>query len=94
MRGFFPNHNNFDIDLGYFKRAHSFNHNIILSFTDFCTIKMRWTVNLEGGPKRVNHAACAIGDKIYSVGGYCSGEVRSRLAPIDVFGLDTSQLKV
>jgi len=51
---------------------------------------MRWTINLEGGPKRVNHAACVIGDKIYSFGGYCSGEVRSRTAPIDVHVLDTN----
>jgi hypothetical protein len=52
---------------------------------------MRWTISLEGGPKRVNHAACAIGDKIYSFGGYCSGEVRSRFASIDVHVLDTSK---
>ncbi|KAI6213859.1 Kelch repeat type 2 and Kelch repeat type 1 domain containing protein [Aphelenchoides besseyi] len=51
---------------------------------------MRWTVKLEGGPKRVNHAACAIGDKIYSFGGYCSGEIRSTRSPLDVHVLDTN----
>lgn len=51
---------------------------------------MRWTIHLEGGPKRVNHAACVVGDKIYSFGGYCSGEIRSRTATIDVHVLDTS----
>ncbi|KAI6189582.1 hypothetical protein M3Y97_00024000 [Aphelenchoides bicaudatus] len=50
---------------------------------------MRWTISLEGGPKRVNHAACAIKDKIYSFGGYCSGEVRSNTAPVDVHVLNT-----
>lgn len=52
---------------------------------------MRWSVHLEGGPKRVNHAAVAIGDKIYSFGGYCSGEVRGRNEPIDVHVLDPSK---
>ena len=51
---------------------------------------MRWSINLEGGPKRVNHAACLINGAIYSFGGYCSGEIRSRLAPIDVHMLDTN----
>lgn len=32
---------------------------------------MLWSVHLEGGPRRVNHAAAAVGDRIYSFGGYC-----------------------
>lgn len=35
---------------------------------------MRWTVHLDGGPRRVNHAACAVGDFIFSFGGYCTGK--------------------
>ena len=44
---------------------------------------------LEGGPRRVNHAAVAIGDKIYSFGGYCTGEDYETTRPIDVHVLDT-----
>lgn len=36
--------------------------------------KMYWLAHLEGGPRRVNHTAVAIGDYIYSFGGYCSNE--------------------
>jgi len=50
---------------------------------------LRWTVRLEGGPRRVNHAAVAIGDKIYSFGGYCTGEDYETTRPIDVHVLDT-----
>uniref|UniRef100_A0A914DQC8 Kelch domain-containing protein 3 n=1 Tax=Acrobeloides nanus TaxID=290746 RepID=A0A914DQC8_9BILA len=50
---------------------------------------MRWTLRIDGGPKRVNHAAIAIGDRIYSFGGYCSGDVLCKNAPIDVHVLDT-----
>lgn len=35
---------------------------------------MYWLAHLEGGPRRVNHTAVAIGDYIYSFGGYCSNE--------------------
>lgn len=50
---------------------------------------MYWTVHLEGGPRRVNHAAVVIGDKIYSFGGYCSGENYDIRKPMDVHILDT-----
>lgn len=50
----------------------------------------RWTVHLEGGPRRVNHAAVAIGDKIYSFGGYCTGEDYETTRPMDIHVLDTS----
>jgi len=49
---------------------------------------LRWTIRLEGGPRRVNHAAVAIGDKIYSFGGYCTGEDYETTRPIDVHVLD------
>ncbi|XP_074189068.1 kelch domain-containing protein 3 isoform X2 [Rhinolophus sinicus] len=44
----------------------------------------RWTVYLEGGPRRVNHAAVAVGHRVYSFGGYCSGEDYETLRQIDV----------
>ena len=47
---------------------------------------------LEGGPRRVNHAAVAIGDKIYSFGGYCTGEDYETTRPIDVHVFDTITL--
>uniref|UniRef100_A0A1I7UWE9 Kelch domain-containing protein 3-like n=1 Tax=Caenorhabditis tropicalis TaxID=1561998 RepID=A0A1I7UWE9_9PELO len=52
-----------------------------------------WTVHLEGGPRRVNHAAVAIGRKIYSFGGYCSGEVTNSKDPLDVHVLDTNNYR-
>lgn len=52
---------------------------------------MHWTIHLEGGPRRVNHAAVAIGQHIFSFGGYCSGEVQCRNEPIDVHMLNTSE---
>lgn len=51
----------------------------------------RWTIHLEGGPRRVNHAAVAIGDRIYSFGGYCTGEDFDTTRPMDVHVLDTGQ---
>lgn len=50
-----------------------------------------WTVSLEGGPRRVNHAAVAINDKIWSFGGYCSGEDYETRLPIDVHVFDTGK---
>ncbi|XP_071439603.1 kelch domain-containing protein 3 isoform X1 [Hetaerina americana] len=50
---------------------------------------MYWTVHLEGGPRRVNHAAVAVGDHIYSFGGYCTGENYRRQRPMDVHVLNT-----
>ncbi|VDN07780.1 unnamed protein product [Thelazia callipaeda] len=50
---------------------------------------MHWTMCLEGGPRRVNHAAVALNDEIYSFGGYYSNEVYDGRQPIDVHVLDT-----
>uniref|UniRef100_A0AC34R7A6 Kelch domain-containing protein 3 n=1 Tax=Panagrolaimus sp. JU765 TaxID=591449 RepID=A0AC34R7A6_9BILA len=50
---------------------------------------MWWTIHLDGGPKRVNHAAVAVGDKIFSFGGYCSGNDYDSKKDMDVFVLDT-----
>ncbi|XP_075224636.1 kelch domain-containing protein 3 [Lycorma delicatula] len=54
---------------------------------------MYWTVHLEGGPRRVNHAAVAVGDKIYSFGGYCTGENYRNRRPMDIHVLNTVSLR-
>ncbi|XP_076036415.1 kelch domain-containing protein 3 [Oratosquilla oratoria] len=54
---------------------------------------MHWTVSLEGGPQRVNHAAVAVGDKIYSFGGFCTGENYRNLRNMDVHVLDTDTFR-
>ncbi|CAG4962389.1 unnamed protein product [Colias eurytheme] len=54
---------------------------------------MRWTLHTEGGPRRVNHAAACVGDKIFSFGGYCSTEEYRDWESISVHVLDTSIFK-
>lgn len=54
---------------------------------------MHWTVKLDGGPRRVNHAAIAVGEKIYSFGGYCTGEDSFRTRPMDVHVLNTANYR-
>ena len=54
---------------------------------------MRWILNIEGGPKRVNHAAVEINKKIYSFGGYCSGTKNPRNEAIDIHVLNTATLR-
>ncbi|ELT93982.1 hypothetical protein CAPTEDRAFT_2628 [Capitella teleta] len=53
----------------------------------------RWTVRLEGGPRRVNHAAVAIGRRIFSFGGYCTSEEFNDNRPMDVHVLNTITYK-
>ena len=53
---------------------------------------LRWTVHLEGGPRRVNHAAVAVGHRVYSFGGYCSGEDYETLRQIDVHMCNAGEL--
>ncbi|XP_060844195.1 kelch domain-containing protein 3 [Rhopalosiphum padi] len=54
---------------------------------------MYWTVHMYGGPRRVNHAAVAIGTSIFTFGGYCSGVDYKSFKPIDIHVLDTEKLK-
>ncbi|CAK1546692.1 unnamed protein product [Leptosia nina] len=54
---------------------------------------MYWTLHTEGGPRRVNHAAVCVGDKIYSFGGYCSVEDYRVFEPISVHVLDITVFK-
>ncbi|XP_055352863.1 kelch domain-containing protein 3-like [Paramacrobiotus metropolitanus] len=52
-----------------------------------------WITRLDGGPKKVNHAAVAIDDKIYSFGGYCSGEDFESNRPMEIYVLQTATLR-
>lgn len=54
---------------------------------------MHWIVKLDGGPRRVNHAAVTIGDYIYSFGGYCTGDDYRFYESIDVHILSTNSLR-
>lgn len=54
---------------------------------------MYWTVHLEGGPRRVNHAAVVVTDKIYSFGGYCTGENYHKRRPMDIHILNTANFR-
>lgn len=51
--------------------------------------EMYWTVHLEGGPRRVNHAAAPVDDLIYSFGGYNTGENYYEYRAMDVHVLST-----
>ena len=51
-----------------------------------------WTVHLEGGPRRVNHAAVTIGKLIFSFGGYCTGEDFTVARPMDIHVLNTGSI--
>ncbi|KAH6926485.1 hypothetical protein HPB50_018826 [Hyalomma asiaticum] len=52
-----------------------------------------WTARVEGGPCRSNHAAVAIGDEVYSFGGYCAEEMNTARRPMDVHILNTGSLR-
>ena len=47
---------------------------------------MWWSVHLEGGPRRVNHAAAAVGDRIFSFGGYCKYPGQMQQKPVLALG--------
>uniref|UniRef100_A0A1L8DWZ0 Putative host cell transcription factor hcfc1 n=1 Tax=Nyssomyia neivai TaxID=330878 RepID=A0A1L8DWZ0_9DIPT len=54
---------------------------------------MYWTIHLEGGPRRVNHAAAAVGNFIYSFGGYCVGGNYCSYDVMDVHILNTLNMR-
>lgn len=54
---------------------------------------MHWITHISGGPKRVNHAAVAVGHKIYSFGGYCTGENSRDYTSMDVHVLNTTTFR-
>ncbi|RWS28739.1 kelch domain-containing protein 3-like protein [Leptotrombidium deliense] len=49
--------------------------------------------SVDGGPKRVNHAAAAVGHRIYSFGGHCSDKDYNGSGPIDVHIFDTLSVR-
>jgi len=51
-----------------------------------------WTAHIEGGPKRVNHAAVCIDGYIYSFGGYCTGDDFGVRQDIDIHVYNTGLL--
>uniref|UniRef100_A0A0N4Z0E1 Kelch motif family protein n=1 Tax=Parastrongyloides trichosuri TaxID=131310 RepID=A0A0N4Z0E1_PARTI len=54
---------------------------------------MYWTVHIDGGPKRVNHAAVSIDGLIYSFGGYSSGEHYDKNESIDIHVLSSETFR-
>uniref|UniRef100_A0A023F194 Kelch domain-containing protein 3 n=1 Tax=Triatoma infestans TaxID=30076 RepID=A0A023F194_TRIIF len=56
---------------------------------------MYWTTHLKTGPRRVNHAAAAVGETIYTFGGYCTEEILVYRVkePIDVHVLNINCLE-
>lgn len=54
---------------------------------------MHWITRIEGGPKRVNHAAVAVGERIYTFGGYCTGESSRVYCSMDVHVLNTKTFR-
>lgn len=56
------------------------------------TMAIRWTQEVDGGPRRVNHAAVAVRNRfIFSFGGYCTGEEYNSIKKIDVHVFDTGK---
>lgn len=52
-----------------------------------------WTIHLDSGPKRVNHAAVCVNGMIYSFGGYCTGENYAVRRDIDIHRYDIGECK-
>jgi len=53
---------------------------------------IRWTQAVDGGPRRVNHAAISVRNRfIFSFGGYCTGEEYNQIIKIDVHVFDTGK---
>ncbi|CAF3558194.1 unnamed protein product [Adineta steineri] len=54
---------------------------------------MYWIQCVENGPRRVNHAAGALDNLIYSFGGYSNSEDYTRTTPIDIHVFNIYTLK-
>ena len=53
---------------------------------------MRWTMQAENGPCRVNHAAVSVQDRyIFSFGGFHTGDEYSKLEKMDIHIFDLSK---
>ncbi|CAG5099072.1 Oidioi.mRNA.OKI2018_I69.XSR.g16225.t1.cds [Oikopleura dioica] len=62
--------------------------------------KPAWVTAVDGGPRRVNHASAAIGERVYLFGGYCSldstpysDQATRSVSTIDVFCLDSKTMR-
>ncbi|XP_074032242.1 kelch domain-containing protein 3-like [Leptinotarsa decemlineata] len=53
---------------------------------------MRWTLALDIGPMKVNHASVAVGNKIYTFGGIRTGEFSEQYS-MDISVMDTETLR-
>ena len=50
---------------------------------------LRWTHKVDGGPRRVNHAAITVRNRfIFSFGGYCTGEDYNTIEKMDIHVFD------
>ncbi|UYV75427.1 KLHDC3 [Cordylochernes scorpioides] len=52
-----------------------------------------WVVKLDNGPQRVNHAAVAIKNRIFSFGGFCCRENYTSFRPIEIHILNALTLR-
>lgn len=60
-------------------------------FSHFLQENMWWTLEIDGGPRRVNHASVSIRDRyVFSFGGYCTGEEYINLDKMDIHIFDLS----
>ncbi len=55
---------------------------------------MYWIQCIENGPRRVNHAAGALDDFIFSFGGYSNTEDYTRVTPIDIHIFNIRKKKI
>ena len=55
---------------------------------------MYWIQSIENGPRRVNHAAGALDNLIYSFGGYSNAEDYTQVTPIDVHILNACKRNI
>ena len=52
-----------------------------------------WTINVDGGPRRVNHASVGVPEKrlVFSFGGYCTGDDYNLIEKMDVHVFNASE---
>lgn len=51
-----------------------------------------WIFCLDNGPRRVNHSAVMIDQRIFMFGGYCSGEDYETIKCIDIHTFNTGKI--
>lgn len=55
---------------------------------------MRWTLEFDGGPRRVNHASVSVRERcVFSFGGYCTGDEYAKLDKMDIHIFDLKILE-